>query len=194
MATSCNSSPQAPCHPTGLQQASRMLPAQLLYLEGRVWDWQCSAWHTVPMVPMHQQLTSQQQRLKDVRKEKAIACEKCSTGSPDRFWPSQILLHSPWEQFVSWTDSSWWSRAYQAIIPSEIVPAVSICHGAIHFLSSCFGMLRHAGKQLSSLTHEVAAWQWQVKAIPGQAPCPCLGLENALGFLGGEQCYVTVQS
>lgn len=36
----------------------------------------------------------------------------------------------------------------------------SICHGAIHFLSSCRGMSRHADKQLSSVTHEVAAWQW----------------------------------
>lgn len=49
--------------------------------------------------------------LKDVRLQKAISYEKISTGSPDCFWPSQILLHSPWEQFVCWTDSSWCSCA-----------------------------------------------------------------------------------
>lgn len=178
LATSCSSSPQAPCHPTGPQQARTMLPALLLY-----WKAGCRTGTAVPGTqPLPSPCISSSPPSNSVWKlsgktrqfhRRNVTLEVPTITDPATLSTRTVcLLH--WLQ--------WCNCAYWAITPSEIVPPVSICHSAIRFFSSCCGMLWHADKQLSSLTHEVAAWPWWVKAIPVHASCPCPGLENSLGW------------
>lgn len=97
---------------------SRMLPAKLL--RGKAGR---SAGSAVPGVqplwsPLCQQLALRQQCFEDAGKEAAILREKRSVGSPNLFWPSQILLRFPREQFISWPNSSLCNCIYWVMILS----------------------------------------------------------------------------
>lgn len=139
-------------------------------------------------------LHSNSSTLKMLGKWGWLLVRNVNVGSPDCFWPSQILLRFLREQFVSWLNSS--------LLQLHLLGNYTFLNCPSSFNSPrCYSL---SFKMPWSVT---ACWQAAVTfhprsdcmAVAGDSHVSVcitclykvLGLENVLGFLGGEQCYIS---
>lgn len=189
LATSCNSSPKAPCHPTGPQQANRMLPAQLLY-----WKAACGIGSAVPGTqPLQSPCISSSPPSNSIWK---------MSGKRRQFHVRNVTL-----EVLTASDRH---RSCYILHENSLSPGLTPVGGAVligqlcllklsqqfQFATVLFTSFYVAVECYSMLTssHHLSPMAVASESHSWACTVSLPRTRNVLGFLGGEQCYVSVES